>query len=193
MGFGNLRVINEDFVAPATGFKLHPHRNMEIITYIIDGELTHGDNICNKAVIKTGEVQIMSAGNGIIHSEWNYNQKECHLLQIWIQPNETGGEPSYKIYKPEHFEMWGKVASFNGTNAPKIKQNAEIYVINSGALKAIDLPNVQLNKAWLQVATGKIEIDATPLQSGDAIAFNNGTPTTMKFEKESKSLSLSTN
>ena len=100
---------------------------MEIITYILDGTLTHSDNLGNKEEIKAGEVQVMSAGRGIVHSEWNYGNKPCHLLQIWIKPSQIGGEPSYKIYSPNHFEKWGLVASgLEQSSFAKIKQNAAI-------------------------------------------------------------------
>lgn len=169
IGFESLIVINDDVIAPKKGFGLHPHKNMEIITYIIDGALTHSDNLGNKEEIKTGEVQIMSAGSGIIHSEWNYEDKPCHLLQIWIEPNQINTEPSYKIQNINHFERWGLIASYKSENP--LKQNAEVYVINSESIKQIDLPISKLNKVWLHVANGEIEIEGEVLNSGDAVSF----------------------
>lgn len=190
MGFGSLRVINDDIISPKNGFGLHPHKNMEIITYILKGTLTHSDNLNNKEEINEGEVQVMSAGNGIIHSEWNHASKPCHLLQIWIEPNQNGGEPSYKIYKTDHFEKWGLIASgFENKSPLKIKQNAEIYVINSESLKETNLPKSNSNMAWIHIATGEIEIGNIILKSGDAIAFtSNNHEKNIKFNIKSKIL-----
>jgi redox-sensitive bicupin YhaK (pirin superfamily) len=190
MGFGNLRVINDDVVLPQNGFGLHPHKNMEIITYIIDGTLTHSDNLGNKEEIKTGEVQVMSSGNGIVHSEWNYGNKPCHLLQIWIKPNQIGGDPSYKIYKVDHFEKWGLIASgMEDGSAVRIKQDAEIYVINSGSLKEINLLDSSSHMIWLHIATGEIEIENIILRAGDAIGFtSNEYNKNIKFNLESRVL-----
>jgi len=183
MGFESLRVINDDVVLAKNGFSLHPHKNMEIITYIIKGTLTHSDNLGNKEEIKTGEVQVMSAGSGIEHSEWNHSKEECHLLQIWIKPSTLGGTPSYKIYKPEHFEKWGLVASgFDSgsddndkinTNAVKIKQKAMVYVINSGSIDKINLPELSSNKIWIHIATGEINFSDLTLKSGDGIGLRD--------------------
>jgi redox-sensitive bicupin YhaK (pirin superfamily) len=188
--FGSLRVINEDTVLPQNGFGFHPHKNMEIITYIMHGTLTHKDNLGNIEEIKAGEVQVMSAGNGIIHSEWNYGDKPCHLLQIWIKPNHLGGEPSYKIYTTDHFEKWGLVASgFENKSPVKIKQNAEIYVINSGSLKTVNLPDSSSQMIWLHIATGEIEIENLILKTGDALGFKSNKYTkNIKFNSESKIL-----
>jgi redox-sensitive bicupin YhaK (pirin superfamily) len=190
IGFGNLRVINDDVVLPNNGFGLHPHKNMEIVTYIIDGVLTHTDNLGNKEEIKTGEVQVMSAGSGITHSEWNYGDKPCHLLQIWIKSKQIGGDPSYKIYKVDHFEKWGLIASgFEEKSTVKIKQDAEIYLINSGSLIEIDLPDSNSKMRWIHVAAGEIEIENITLRAGDAIGFtSNEYNKNIKFNLESRVL-----
>ena len=191
MGFGSLRVINDDVILPQNGFNLHPHKNMEIITYILDGTLTHSDNLGNKEEIKTGEVQVMSAGSGIVHSEWNHGSDLCHLLQIWIKPNQVGGEPFYKIYQPEHFEKWGLVASgFESEFSIKIKQDAEIYVINSGSLKEVNLPDLlKSNMVWIHIATGQVEIESIILKAGDAIGFTSSEyGKNVKFNSQSKVL-----
>lgn len=174
MNFGSLRVINDDVILGKNGFGLHPHKNMEIITYIIDGTLTHSDNLGNKEEIKAGEVQVMSAGSGIVHSEWNHGNKPCHLLQIWIMPNQNGGVPSYKIYHPEHFERWGLVASgFQEVLGVKIKQNAEIYVIDSGSLTQIEMPPSTSQMTWVHIATGEVKIDCHTLAAGDSVGFTS--------------------
>lgn len=190
IGFGSLRVINDDIVSPNNGFGFHPHRNMEIITYILDGTLTRSDNLGNREEIKAGETQVMSAGSGIVHAEWNYGHKPCHLLQIWINPNQTGGEPSYKIYHTDHFEKWGLIASgFANKSAIKIKQDAEIYVINSGSLHEIELPKSKSQMIWIHVASGELNIENIILKYGDAIGFtSNEFSRNIKFLVESKVL-----
>ncbi len=173
MGFGHLRVINDDIIDSNTGFPMHPHKNMEIITYILDGALTHSDNIGNKEDINTGQVQIMSAGHGIVHSEWNNGNEPCHLLQIWIKTNKLNSDPSYKIYTPDHIEKWALIASGNESDeAFHIQQNAKIYVIDSGNLDDILIPDMNGN-IWIHVATGKVNIFNTELLNGDAIGLYN--------------------
>ncbi len=173
MNFGNLRVINDDVISPNTGFELHPHKNMEIITYILSGSLTHSDNLDNKEEIKTGEVQIMSAGSGITHSEWNNSNKECHLLQIWIKPNQIGGDPYYKIYQPDHFKKWALIASGEKNNdSIQIKQSAEVYVLNSQNLQDIELPKTNKDLTWIHIATGQVKIGENILNAGDAIGIS---------------------
>ena len=126
----------------------------------------------NKEEIKEGELQIMSAGSGITHSEWNFSEKGSHLLQMWIKPNKRGGEPYYKIYSPPHFETWGLAASENGAeNSVQIRQNAEVYVINSGKLTEIELPKSNKTSLWLHVAEGNIVVNDIELNSGGALAL----------------------
>jgi redox-sensitive bicupin YhaK (pirin superfamily) len=173
MGFGHLRVINDDIVDANTGFPMHPHKNMEIITYILEGSLTHSDNIGNKEDINTGQVQIMSAGRGIVHSEWNNGNKPCHLLQIWIKTNNLNTEPSYKIYTPDHLEKWALIASGDeGDKTFHIQQDAKIYVIDSGSLSNILIPDMSGN-IWIHVATGNAKVMNVELSNGDAIGLHN--------------------
>lgn len=173
MGFGHLRVINDDVVDANTGFPMHPHKNMEIITYILEGSLTHSDNIGNKEDINTGQVQIMSAGRGIVHSEWNNGNKPCHLLQIWIKTNNLNTEPSYKIYTPDHLEKWALIASGDeGEKTFHIQQDAKIYVIDSGSLSNILIPDMSGN-IWIHVATGNAKVMNVELSNGDAIGLHN--------------------
>lgn len=182
MEFSHLRVINEDIVAPHTGFDMHPHKDMEIFTYILEGTLTHGDNLGNKENINVGCYQLMSAGTGIVHSEYNYGDVPTHLLQIWIKPNVFGGKPEYKTFNPHKKGEWCLLASDKKTGADigKIKQNAEIYAINSLNLKSIKLPQTHKN-SWLQVASGKIEFLGKEFVSGDGIGFELNNTEEVKF------------
>lgn len=194
MGFKALRVINDDKILSQTGFEMHSHENMEIITYMLSGTLTHSDNLGNKEEIKEGELQIMSAGSGITHSEWNFSSKESHFLQIWIKPSKRGAEPYYKIYSSPHFEVWCLVASENGDeNSVKIRQNAAVYVLNSGELTEIELPQSNKTSLWLHLAEGNIVVNDIELNSGDALALQiepvvTSSGNKIQFLKQSKVL-----
>ncbi len=174
MNYHSLMVINDDTIKPNTGFGLHPHKNMEIITYVLSGTLTHSDNLGNKEEIKAGCFQVMSAGTGIVHGEFNHGNVECHLLQMWISPNRNGGEPYYKISKPNHFERWALVASDDGIfDSVQIRQNAQVFAIDSGNLKETQLPSSKQQHFWLHLASGSIKLGNLTLNAGDAIGFNN--------------------
>ncbi len=172
MGFRDLRVINEDRVHPARGFPTHGHRDMEIITYILEGALEHKDSIGTGSVIRPGEVQRMSAGHGVRHSEHNNSETEpVHLLQIWITPNEQGIEPSYeqKTYADE--EKRGRlrlIASRDGRDdSVTIHQDARVY---AALLEPGDEITYELDPeryAWLQVARGAIKLNDQLLNQGD--------------------------
>ena len=197
MGFKALRVINDSKIAANKGFEMHSHQNIEILTYILSGTMTHYGSLGDKQEIKEGEFQVMSAGTGMTHSEWNYGEKESHALQIWLKPNRLGGEPYYKIYNPPHFEVWGLAASENGVeNSVQIRQNAEVYVINSGNLTEIELPKSNKTSLWLHVAEGNIVVNDIELNSGDALALEiepnenepNEKQNKIQFLKQSKVL-----
>lgn len=177
MGFRSLRVINEDYIAPKSGFELHGHQNMEIITYVFDGVLTHNDNLGNKGVIKAGSVQIMSAGTGIEHSEFNEGDSECGLLQMWIKPNKLGGVPFYKTVNiSESPRSWLCVASEEGGGGlVSINQDARVFVCESepGALIAPDVGRVGAGFYWLQVAKGSVEVNGIELDAGDGLGLND--------------------
>jgi quercetin 2,3-dioxygenase len=175
MGFRALRVINEDRVAPGRGFPTHPHRDMEIITYVLEGALEHKDSMGNGSVIRPGEVQRMSAGTGITHSERNGSASEAvHLLQIWILPGQAGIEPSYeqKMYGDE--EKRGAlrlIASEDGRDGSVlIHQDAAIYatVLDPGQEITYELP--ARRHAWLQVARGSVTLNGQQLKQGDGAA-----------------------
>lgn len=180
MGFGNLRVINEDRIQPSQGFSTHRHKDMEIISYVLEGALEHKDSIGNGSVIRPGDVQRMSAGTGIAHSEFNASDAESvHLLQIWIIPNQGGIEPSYE---QKHFppsEKQGKlrlVASPEGEdNSVKIHQDAYLYI---AALNERDRVNHLTNNnrsIWVQIAKGAVEVNGQTLQAGDGAGITQET------------------
>lgn len=171
MHFGPLRVINEDDIKAHKGFDMHPHRDMEIITYVVSGALQHQDSMGNGSIIKPGEIQRMSAGNGILHSEFNHSPTESlHLLQIWIVPEQKGLAPSYEQKKID--KKWNQLILIGSHNpaidAVKIHQNIEVFV---GFFEKGERLTYTLNhhKAWLQVIKGHIEVNQEKLLQGDGM------------------------
>lgn len=172
IGFGNLRVINEDHVQAGKGFGTHSHKDMEIISYVLEGALKHKDSIGNGSVIRPGDVQRMSAGTGIAHSEFNASETEpVHFLQIWMIPNQLGIEPSYE---QKHFsaeEKQGKlklVASPDGREGSvTIHQDANLYValLNDG--EQINHSSKENRTMWIQIARGAAMVNGQTLQTGD--------------------------
>jgi quercetin 2,3-dioxygenase len=178
MGFGPLRVINEDWVRPGAGFDTHGHANMEIITYVLSGALEHKDSLGSGSVIRPGDVQMMSAGKGILHSEYNpSDSEEVHLLQIWIMPRETGTRPTYQqtSFTPEDFRNRLRlVVSPDGAEGSLvIRQDAKLYVARLDAGKSLSLEMAPNKKYWLQLARGKITLNKQALEAGDAAGFDN--------------------
>jgi quercetin 2,3-dioxygenase len=180
MGFASLRVINEDKIIPAEGFGTHGHQDMEIITCVLSGELEHRDSMGNGSVIRPGDVQRMSAGTGVRHSEFNASATEpVHLLQIWIMPEERGLEPSYEEKNFSSEIKQGKltlIGSQDGRdNSVTIHQDVNLYL---GSLTKSDRFTYQIkdNRAiWLQVATGEVKLNERLLQAGDGAAITNET------------------
>lgn len=175
MGFGPLRVINEDRIAPSTGFDTHPHSNMEIISYVISGGLRHRDSMGNVAVIKPGEVQRMSAGTGVAHSEYNdEDSKETHFFQIWITPNERGVKPGYgqKNFEKElNSQKIVHVISPDGKDGTiGIHQNADMYISRLKKSEDLSFKLAEGRKLWIQLVKGSVQINGESLQTGDAIA-----------------------
>jgi quercetin 2,3-dioxygenase len=173
MQYSVLRVINEDMIAGGTGFGEHPHRNMEIVTYMLSGQLRHQDSMGNSSVIGVGDVQRMTAGTGVRHSEFNASSDEpAHLLQIWIIPAENNLPPSYeeKHFSAEQKEnQWCLIVSPNGENGSvTIHQQVSIYAANLTSDKALDVMLMQNRCAYLQVAKGEVLLDGNTLQAGDA-------------------------
>lgn len=171
--FGSLRVINEDRVAPGTGFGMHGHRDMEIITYVLQGSLRHQDSMGNGSLIQSGNVQYMSAGRGVRHSEFNASPTEgLHLLQIWIEPAVSGGEPGYRERPLNPAETRGRlvrVASPDGAEQSiRILQDAVLYVGHFDGSEAATLPLAAGRRAYVHVARGQLTVNGTLLQAGDA-------------------------
>lgn len=180
MGFRDLRVINEDRVAPGQGFGRHPHRDMEIVSWVLEGGLAHEDSLGTGAVLRPGEVQRMSAGTGVIHSEFNASDAESlHFLQIWILPAETGIQPSYE---QREFPLSGRsgrlrrIVSPEGEEAAvRINQDVVIYdgVLNEGDSTTHTLRTGR--HAWIQVARGSVSLNGTTLERGDGAAISEET------------------
>ncbi len=193
MGFRDLRVINEDWIAPSAGFGAHSHRDMEIITYVLEGALEHKDSLGTGAVIKPGDAQRMSAGTGITHSEFNNSATNpVHLLQIWILPDTTGITPSYEQRNFPLDEKLGKlrlIAAKDGRNgAVKIHQDVDLY---TSVLRKGDriVHNLKSNRyAWLQVASGEIKVGDFALIAGDAISASNTAALNISTETDAEIL-----
>lgn len=179
MGFRSLRVINEDTVKPGQGFPTHGHRDMEIITYILEGELEHKDSMGTGSVIKPGDIQRMSAGTGIRHSEFNHSKKDSvHLLQIWILPGKGGLAPSYeqKSYPPQSRVNRLFLAASGprgGKGVVKIHQDAELFVSKLDAGVKIKHVLKKGRHAWIQVARGAVKIGGHFLRQGDGAAVSD--------------------
>jgi redox-sensitive bicupin YhaK (pirin superfamily) len=178
MGFHGLRVINEDRVQPGEGFGTHPHRDMEIITYVLEGALEHRDSMGNGSVIRPGEVQRMSAGTGITHSEFNASKTELvHFLQIWFLPAERGIEPGYEQKAIDPKEQVGRVrlvASPDGRDGSvTIHADARLYAgrFDQGTSAEIALPEAR--NAWVHVARGRARINGHELEAGDGAALSD--------------------
>jgi len=179
MGFKSLRVMNNDTIAPGGGFPTHPHEDMEIFTYIIEGELAHKDSMGNGSTIKAGDLQYMSAGSGIRHSEFNpSDENPAHLYQVWLQPNQPGGEPRY-AEKPlgDDAKQDALTLLFSGDGrdgSTEIRQDAEIYFGKASAGSVLDAPvSNSTPHAWLQVIGGEVEVLGETLATGDGIAIED--------------------
>jgi redox-sensitive bicupin YhaK (pirin superfamily) len=178
MGFRALRVINEDRVQPARGFGKHPHRDMEIISYVLEGSLEHRDSLGTGSVIRPGDVQRMSAGSGVTHSEFNGSPTEpVHFLQIWLLPERQGIPPSYeqKTFTPE--AQRGRlllVASPDGRDGSLvIHTDARLYAGRLEASDRVELPLAQGRHGWVQVARGQVQLNGKDLSSGDGAAVSD--------------------
>ena len=172
MGFGPLRVINEDRVAPGKGFGTHPHRDMEIITYIIDGALQHKDNMGNGSTIRPGDVQRMTAGTGVLHSEFNASNDELvHLLQIWILPEQNSLTPGYEekhFSREERLNRWRLLASRGGRESSlTIHQDVDLYAAVLSKGQSLDHQMESNRQAFLQVVRGTVVIGSDELSDGD--------------------------
>ena len=178
MGFGPLRVINEDRVAPGSGFGTHGHRDMEIISYVLEGELAHRDSMGNGSVIRPGEVQKMSAGTGVVHSETNPSTTEpLHLLQIWILPQSRGIAPGYAqqpVPAADPATGLALVAAPAGRGgAVPLHQDASLYVARLAAGGRAQLALAAGRRAWVQVARGSVQVNGQALAAGDGAGLTS--------------------
>jgi redox-sensitive bicupin YhaK (pirin superfamily) len=178
MGYSVLRVINEDVVAASQGFGMHPHRDMEIITYMLKGAIQHRDSLGNGSVIKAGDVQRMTAGTGIVHSEFNASDAEdAHLLQIWLLPERNNLTPGYE---EKHFDAadkqdkWKLIASRGGRSGSlHINQDVEIYASVLSEGNALDYTIEEGRRLYIQVARGRVRIGGELLEAGDAAKIDS--------------------
>jgi hypothetical protein len=193
MGFRSLRVINEDWVAPNSGFPTHPHRDMEIITYVLSGQLEHKDSLGTGSVILPGDGQRMSAGRGIRHSEFNPSASDkVHLLQIWILPDKQGYDPGYEQKSFPEAEKRGRlrlIASNDGADGSvKIHQDAKLFVTLLAPGEEVRHALAAKRHAWLQVAKGEVQLNGQTLQQGDGAAISDEKALTIKGTKEAEVL-----
>jgi redox-sensitive bicupin YhaK (pirin superfamily) len=193
MNFGDLRVINEDWIAPGGGFPMHPHKDMEIITYIVSGELAHEDSMGNGSVIRPGDIQRMSAGSGITHSEFNHsNDNPVHLLQIWIETCNKGIKPEYeqKNYAELHEDSGlTLIASMGGRHGSvHINQDVNVFSgrLNAGQSAHVDIrPN---RRWWMQLISGSLDMEGEFLGPGDGVAVSDQRDVSLVADNESEFL-----
>lgn len=177
MGFRSLRVINDDWVRPGAGFGRHPHQDMEIISWVLEGALAHEDSTGAKAILQAGHVQRMSAGTGIVHSEFNASSTDpVHFLQIWIQPNRLGIAPRFEdlpITPEEVRSRLRLIASPDGAEGTShIQQDAYVYISRLGLDESVTHPLRKGRHAWLQVARGSVDLNGVQLDEGDGAAVS---------------------
>lgn len=184
MGFRSLRVVNDDIVEPGGGFGMHPHQDAEIFSYVIEGELQHRDSLGNGSIIKAGNLQYLSAGDGVLHSEYNPSDKNrVHFLQIWLRPKQQGGEPVYaekKLGKAAHPNALSLL--FSGEDRPdavRIRQDAEIYFGSLDANRSIQFAIDADRGVWIQVIQGELQVLDESLSPGDGAAISEATELTL--------------
>lgn len=192
MGFRSLRVINDDMVVGGGGFDAHPHRNMEIITYVLRGALQHRDNIGTQAILKTGDVQRISAGTGVFHSEHNYSPIDpVHFLQIWIVPDRKGAEPNYaeKSFSSAPRNELNLVVSKTGRGGSiPINQDADLYLTKVDPDNEVSHTLQPGRHAWVHIAEGHAIVNGEKLKAGDAIALSDETEVHIKAVKTAQVL-----
>jgi redox-sensitive bicupin YhaK (pirin superfamily) len=185
MGFRSLRVINEDRVTGGQGFGMHGHRDMEILTYVVQGSLAHKDSMGHQEVLGPNEIQRMSAGTGVRHSEFNPSSTEpLHLFQIWIHPEKAGTQPGYEQIKFDPAEKQGKLKLLAGPDGEEgvawINQDAKMFV--AALAEGVEIPyELKPDRgAWVHVVRGNVSVNGTPLQTGDAVAVTGESSLTVK-------------
>lgn len=180
MGFRSLRVINDDKISAGRGFPTHPHRDMEIISYVLEGALQHRDSTGKGAIITPDDIQMMSAGTGITHSEYNPSRTEAnHFLQIWIQPSMRGIRPRYsdgKVKPDDKRNQWKQIVGPDKSKGTvSVHQDANIFATQIDARQTLDYTVEKGRHVWLQVAKGSLAVNGTKLRAGDAIATSRPT------------------
>jgi redox-sensitive bicupin YhaK (pirin superfamily) len=193
MGFRSLRVINEDRVAPGGGFPMHPHRDMEIFSYVLEGALQHRDSMGNGSVLGPGQVQLMGAGTGVLHSEFNPSSAEpAHFLQIWIQPRQKSLEPRYTEWTPAPgTESSSKVLIISPDgreNSATIAQDADVYRLRLKQGESVAHALRPDRAAWLQVMRGSVTLNGKPLEAGDAAAIEKVASLQIAASKDAEAL-----
>jgi redox-sensitive bicupin YhaK (pirin superfamily) len=192
MGWGNLRVINDDRIAPDTGFGRHGHRDMEIISYVLAGELAHQDSMNNVETIPPGDVQRMSAGTGVTHSEFNHAHEQTHLLQIWITPKVTGIAPSYEQKTIPAEQKRGAlrlIASPDGAqDSVTIHADARLYAGLFDGDEHAELALTPGRKGYVHLVRGALEVNGHPLDGGDAALFDGETRITLSKGRDAEVL-----
>lgn len=193
IGFRSLRVINDDRVAPGMGFGTHPHRDMEIFSYVLEGALEHKDSLGNGRVLKPGQIQLMSAGSGVQHSEFNPSKSTAlHFLQIWIQPRQIALKPSYTEWHPSAETMDAPkvlVISPNGREGSAIiHQDADIYRIRLQPGQKLNHELLAGRGAWLQLAKGALKLNGVPLVTGDGASTEESGPLTFEATEPTEAL-----
>jgi redox-sensitive bicupin YhaK (pirin superfamily) len=193
MGFGPLRVINEDRIAGGGGFATHPHENMEIVTYVMSGALEHKDSMGNRGVIKAGDIQYMSAGTGVRHSEFNGSaSEEAHLYQIWIEPDEVGHAPRYAQQSligkvsPNALNLFVSKDGRDGSTA--IRRDADVYTATLEKGASLNHVFGEGRVGWLQLARGSIEVGGASLGPSDGAAIEDETDITVQAKEEAEFL-----
>ena len=191
--FGALRVINEDRVAPSQGFGTHPHRDMEIVTYPISGSIEHKDSMGNGTVIPAGEVQRMTAGTGVLHSEFNHSQdEELHLLQIWFLPERNNLEPGYEqqaVPREEKLNRLRLIGSRDGRDGSlTIHQDVDLYASILEAGNAVRLDGVGDRRIFVQVVAGDVDVNGAQLSAGDGLQLTDAPEVIVSASSESEFL-----
>ncbi len=191
--FGALRVINEDWIAGGAGFPPHPHRDMEIVTYVLEGALEHKDSSGGGGVIRPGEIQRMSAGSGVVHAEFNASRdRNCHLLQIWVMPSRQGIEPSYEQKAIDIAGITNKFGRIAGPdpqpNEVRLVQDAEIWAVRLDADVEAIRSLAPGRRAWIQVAKGEVSLGNETLKAGDAAAITDQDQITLRSRTEAEVL-----
>jgi redox-sensitive bicupin YhaK (pirin superfamily) len=192
MGYSALRVINDDRIAKGGGFAPHPHRDMEIVTYILHGALAHKDSMGTGSVIRPGDVQRMSAGTGVVHSEYNAADGETRLLQIWIMPKTRGGAPGYEqqhyaeAYLKDRLRLVASPDAREGS--VRIQQDALIYATRLGKGAAVNHPLAPGRHVYLQVAQGELLLNGKPLKEGDGAMVEGETALTLQGVGDAEAL-----